>query len=278
MRVLLDLQELARAVEQALRHLPVPGPDRDVGHRVVVAGDVAPGGQQPVEHIELALGLHRVAVDRVLELFRRVGIEMPEAAADEGRAAHLPEQPRQAFGARGRRGGQQGAELLGQMHQDRAGLEDPDRLRAAAVEQRRDLRVRIDLDEAAAELLAVADLHQPGVVFRAGMAQREQLLQHHRDLHAIGRAQRVELQRMAPDRQRPLVRGAGHRPVDAGELAAAGGVPGPDGGRGPGRVGGGGGHGRCRQDRSGWGRASGHSTGSAPRLQDQGRLPTIPAR
>ena len=132
---------------------------------------------------------------------------MAEAAAQIGRAAHLPEQPRQAFGARGRLGRQESAELLGQIQQDRAGLEHPDRLRAAAVHQRRDLGVRVDRHEAAAELVALADLDQPGVVLGAAVAERQQLLEHDRDLHAVRRAQRVELQRMAADRQLLVVGG-----------------------------------------------------------------------
>ena len=57
-------------------------------------------GQVPVEHVELALDLHREAVDRVFDLGRRIGVEVAEAAAQVRRAAHLPEQPRQAVGAR----------------------------------------------------------------------------------------------------------------------------------------------------------------------------------
>jgi hypothetical protein len=38
----------------------------------------------PVEHVELALHLHRKTVDRVFDLHRSIGIEMPEAAADIG--------------------------------------------------------------------------------------------------------------------------------------------------------------------------------------------------
>jgi hypothetical protein len=125
-------------------------------------------GQAAVEHIQLALGFHREAVDRVFDLARRIGVEMPEAAAQVGRAAHLPEQPRQALGALPQVGGQEGAELLGQVQQDRAGLEHADRLRPAAVDQRRDLGVRVGRDEAAAELLAFVDADQPGVVFGAG--------------------------------------------------------------------------------------------------------------
>jgi hypothetical protein len=106
---------------------------------------------------------------------------------------------------------QQGAELLRQVQQDRARLEHPDRLRAAAVEQRRNLGVRVDRDEAAAELLPFVDPDQPGVVLRAGMAERQQFLQHHRDLDAVGGGQRIQLQRMAPDRQLLVMRGSGDR-------------------------------------------------------------------
>ena len=153
---------------------------------------------------------------------------MAEAATQVGRAAHLPEQPRQAFGARGRIGGQQRAELLGQVQQDRAGLEHTDRLRAAAVQQCRNLRVRVHRDEATAELLAFADADHPGVVLRAAVAQRQQLLQHHGHLHAVRGGQRIQLQRMLANRQVFVVRGPCHRAVDAGEPAATGLVPDPD--------------------------------------------------
>ena len=153
---------------------------------------------------------------------------MAEAAAEIGRAAHLPEQPVQRLGAERDVLRQEGAELLRQIEQDRAGFEHADRLRSAAVQQRRDLRVRVDRHEAAAELIALADVDQPGVVLGAGMAQREQFLEHDRDLHAVGRAERIELQRVAADRQLLLMRRAGDRPVDVGKGAAAGLGPGPD--------------------------------------------------
>ena len=144
---------------------------------------------------------------------------MAEAAADIGRAAHLPEQPGQALGARGALLRQELAELLGEVHEDRAGLEDADRLRAAAVDHRRDLGIRVDRDEAAAELVALADPDQPGVVFGALVALRQQLLEHDRDLDAVRRALRIELQRVLADRQFLLVLRAGGRAVDVGEAA-----------------------------------------------------------
>ena len=228
MLVLLHLQEFGGVVEHAERQPAVPGPDRDVGDGVIGAAEEAAFGEAAVEHVELALGLHREAVDGVFDLRRGIGVEMAEAAAEIGRAAHLPEQPGEALGARRRLGRQEGAELFGEMDEDGAGLEHPDRLFAAAVEQRRDLRIRIDRDEAAGELVAVADPDRPGVVFGARMTRREQFLEHNRDLHAIGRGERIELQRMAPDRELLVMRRTGDRPVDVGEASAIGLVPGPD--------------------------------------------------
>ena len=229
--VVLHLQELARIVEQTLGQRPVPGPDRHVGDGVFGPGDELVVGQLAIEHVELALHFHGVAIDRVFVLHRRIGIEMPEAAAQERRRAHLPLQPGQALGPRGRAGGQEGAELLGQIHEDRAGFEHPDRLRSAAVVERRNLGVRVDLDEAAGELVALADLDQPGVVFGAAVAGSQELFQHDRHLDAVRRRQGIELQRMLADRQLLVMGRAGDGTVDAGELAAAFLVPGPDGGR-----------------------------------------------
>jgi hypothetical protein len=156
--------------------------------------------QLAVQHVELALDFHRIAVDRVLQLLRRIGIEVAEAAAQQGRGTHLPEQPVERFGARRHRLRQEGAELFGQVEQDRTGFEHAHRLVAAAVHQRRDLRVRVDLDEAARELRALVDADQPGIVFGARMAGGQQLLQHDRDLLAVRRGQRIQLQRMLADR------------------------------------------------------------------------------
>ncbi len=180
-------------------------------------------GEVPVEHVHLALHLHRVAVDRVFDLHRRIGIEMAEAAAEIGRGSHLPEQPVHRLGARPDVRRQEGAEFLGQIEQDRAGFEQPDRLAAAlrrVIHHRRDLGIRIDRDEAGAELVALADADQPGVVFGVRIAGGEQLLQHHRDLHPVRRALRIELQRVLADRQVLLELGAGGRPVGRGERAA----------------------------------------------------------
>lgn len=79
------------------------------------------------------------------------------------------------------------------MHKDRAGLEDPDGRWAASVQQRGNFGVRVDRHEAAAELVALVDADEPSVILRARMACSEKLLQHYRDLLAVGRRQGVKL-------------------------------------------------------------------------------------
>jgi len=74
-------------------------------------------------------------------------------------------------------GGLRAEPLLRQIDEDRARFEHAHRLGLGTVEQSRDLRIRIDGDKAAAELVALADPDQPGVVFGAAMAERQQLFQ-----------------------------------------------------------------------------------------------------
>src|SRR5215469_14635148 len=91
--VVLHREEFAAAILVVLRQAAIPRPDRDVGDRIFVAGNVLAFRQAPVEDVELALRLHGEAVDRVFYLGLRISIEMAEAAPDIGRAAHLPEEP-----------------------------------------------------------------------------------------------------------------------------------------------------------------------------------------
>jgi hypothetical protein len=115
-----------------------------------------------------------------------------------------------------------------EVNQDRAGFEHAQRLLTAAVDQRRNLRVGIDLDEAARELVTFVDPDEPGVVFGAGMAEREQLFQHNRDLDAIRSPQRIQLQRVLADGKCLLMGGAGNRTVNVGKRAARGSRGNPD--------------------------------------------------
>jgi len=85
------------------------------------------------------------------------------------------------------------------------------------------------LDKAAAELVVFEDLDQPGIVFGGGDAELEQLLEHDRDLLAVGRAERIELEGMLAHGQLRLAAGApAVGRFTAGKRAAVGLVPGPD--------------------------------------------------
>src|SRR5689334_701430 len=114
------------------------------------------------------------------------------------------------------------------MDEDRAAFEDAHRLAAGAIDQGRDLGVRVYLDEAAAELVAFANADWPCIIFSAGMPLGEQLLKHDGNLLPVRRRQGVELERVLADRKLPVVCRPGDRPVDVVELAPARGFPGPD--------------------------------------------------
>ena len=90
-----------------------------IGNRVVIATDELALSQVAVEHVELSFDFHREAVDRVLQPFRRIGIEVPEAPTSEKARSHLPAKyPRQALGARTQVSRQKLAMLLSEVHED----------------------------------------------------------------------------------------------------------------------------------------------------------------
>src|SRR5690625_1813336 len=179
-------------------------------------------GQVAVEHVQLALGFHGVTVDGVLDLDRRIGVEMPEATAQKRRGAGLPEQPVEAFGAPVNVLRHKAAELFGQIQKNGTGFKVAPVWLDALVQHGRNLGVRVDIHKARAELLAFAYPDQPGIVLGLLVAGFQQLLEHDGDLDPVGRAQRIELMRMLANGQGLVVGGAGNGPVDAGKLAAVG--------------------------------------------------------
>src|SRR5690606_9261093 len=70
------------------------------------------------------------------------------------------------------------------------------------------------------ELVAIADLDQPGIVLGAAVAKGKQLFEHDADVDAVERGQGIQLQRVLAHRQRLFLSRPGRRRVDAGELAA----------------------------------------------------------
>lgn len=114
-------------------------------------------------------------------------------------------------GSGARRFRQQGTELVRQIQQDRPRFEHPHRRLDATVEQGRDLRVGVYLDEATGELVALADADQPGIVLGTAVAQSKQFFKGNGDLDAIGRGQGIQLQRVLALRQVLVVRRACNR-------------------------------------------------------------------
>ena len=140
--VLLHAEELGRAVEPALRQPAIPGPDRryrrscsrrrpDIrsppGAGRARRADASPPSRSGRSHIR-SWSAHRRRSGRSRRRDRARCPSARTAMTGIRRARRLGRQER--------------AELLGEMHQDRAGFEHPDRLRPAAVQQRRDLGVR----------------------------------------------------------------------------------------------------------------------------------------
>src|SRR5215510_4960282 len=124
---------------------------------------------------------------------------MTKPATDVGRTSHLPEQPVQRFGALVSIGREERAKFLCQIEKDRTGLEYATRLASAPIHQGRYFRVRVHFHKATAELLAFADVDQPGIVLGTAVAECEKLFQHHGYFHAVGRCTRIELQGVLAD-------------------------------------------------------------------------------
>src|SRR3546814_7928254 len=61
--VIVDLQEFARVIDESLGERAIPGPDRHVGDRIIAARDILMRRQLAIEHVELALHFHRIAVE-----------------------------------------------------------------------------------------------------------------------------------------------------------------------------------------------------------------------
>ena len=117
--------------------------------------------RQPlVQHAMQALDLVGVALDRVGQLLRRVGREMVVLAEHRPDPAHLEHQPLQAGEPVARVGRDQLPGLLGEVDQDRAGLEQRHRRPPGPswIDDRRDAVVGGDRQELRLELVAGADV------------------------------------------------------------------------------------------------------------------------
>ncbi|MOA01115.1 hypothetical protein D3C78_1205030 [compost metagenome] len=91
MGVFLGVEEFGGVINVAEHHAAKPRPDGNIGNSVFIARDVTILRKLFIQHIEQAFCLHREAVDRVLNLHRRIIIEVTKATAEERRGALQPE-------------------------------------------------------------------------------------------------------------------------------------------------------------------------------------------
>jgi len=116
-----QIQEFRSFVELFAAH--DPRHHSHVGNSVLVPAQELLVCEVQVQHVELALGFHREAVNGVLDLHGRVLVEVAEPTPDVRGRRCLPEQPVVALAAGARVGGDEGVVLcFGHMLQDVAGL------------------------------------------------------------------------------------------------------------------------------------------------------------
>eukprot|EP01022_Parablepharisma_sp_SALTPOND_P027435 TRINITY_DN665_c0_g3_i1.p1 TRINITY_DN665_c0_g3~~TRINITY_DN665_c0_g3_i1.p1 ORF type:complete len:1952 (-),score=631.07 TRINITY_DN665_c0_g3_i1:246-6101(-) len=209
----LEADQLARFVEAD--EVADPREGGDIGDGVGVAGQPCVLGQALVHHGQQTARFIDVAVTRALVFVFLAGEAVEEAQLAKHRtdAAHLEHHPLDHLVTLGGILGDELAGLLGQVQQDRARFEQRQRLAAGAIgiDDRGNLVVRIQRQERRRHLVVGLEADQVGFVGQAGF------FQHDRDLHAIGRGQRVQLDAVGVLRRPFLVDG------EAGQCMAHGG-------------------------------------------------------
>jgi hypothetical protein len=144
-------------------------------------------GEPGIDDAEVALRLEGITVDRVFVLLGRIGAKMHQLAGIRANAGSNEHQPRQQFAARLvalRR--QEFAGLVGEVEQDRIAVEHGH----VAVDDRRDLGIRIDGQKFRLVLIASAR------VDRNRLVGETRFLQEERHFGRIRRAAKVELQHL----------------------------------------------------------------------------------
>ncbi len=147
-------------------------------------------GQPGVEHAEQAAHLALVAVDGRLDLLREVAEEHVRLSHHRADAAHLEHEPLHHQRTALRVGGQQPAGLLGEVDQDRAGLEHCE-VAGLAIDDGGDAAVGRNPEELRALLLEPREVDH---VHRVGQLE---LLEGDRDLVAVGGGGGVQVYHLA---------------------------------------------------------------------------------
>jgi len=120
-----------------------------------------------------------------------------EAASEERRGTHC-QNNHDMHSARAAASVRYECAELSASEKDRRRTRRRDRDGTACVDQRGDLRVRIDRDETGSELVTFVDLDQPRHRLGVAVTDREQFLEEDRHLLAIRCRERVELERCFP--------------------------------------------------------------------------------
>ncbi len=149
-----------------------------------------------IQHIKLTLYLHREAVNRILDLERRIGIKMAETTTKIRCTPHLPHQPGHALRTHAGVLRQEGIKLLSEIDKNSAGLKHARGLRCAVVHQCRNFGIGVGTYKARGKLIALADIDNERVILRALVTERQKLFQHHGNFHPVRRGKRIKLERM----------------------------------------------------------------------------------
>ena len=186
----IECDEIARTVEaDQVAH---PAEHGNVGDGIFVVHDPLPSGKPRLHHVQQALRLGDVTLERPLvgKLLAGEFVEKADLPEHRPDPAHLEVQPLDGLLSPRRIGWQKLAGLLGEILQDRAGLEQRQRLAAGPVriEDGRDLAVRIQRQEFRRLLVVLVEVDQMHLVGQSD------LFQHDRDLDAVRRRQRIELE------------------------------------------------------------------------------------
>src|SRR5690349_7787308 len=91
MPIFIHRQEFGCAIEPAFHKSAVPGETGNISDRIFAACQMFIVGQSPVQYVEQAFRFHGKTVDSVFNPGGCISVEVPKAASDIGRAAHLPE-------------------------------------------------------------------------------------------------------------------------------------------------------------------------------------------
>lgn len=153
---------------------------------------------------------------------------MSEATTDERCGPNLPEQPVKRFCVGLMVLRQKCVEFSCQVQKDRAALEDSSRLRRRAVQESGNLCVRVKLNKSRAELIALKNIDEPGIVLSAPMAKCKQFFQEDGDLYAVRCSLRIQLKWMDAHGQFFFKPGASSRAIDVLKLATVTRFPRPD--------------------------------------------------